>query len=111
MRMQHDSNGEFERARSIRRRRHARRACRDEQPLEEKQRSWVLTFPFAWRCRLAHDGALLRVLTRIFVETVYDFYAKHTGEHGECAVLAQRAGRANLCTQASDFTRYGIAWT
>ena len=33
-------------------------------------RQWVLTFPFAWRCRLAHDGALLRVLTRIFVETV-----------------------------------------
>jgi len=29
-------------------------------------RQWVLTFAFAWRRRLAHDGALLRALTRIF---------------------------------------------
>jgi Putative transposase/Transposase zinc-binding domain len=49
-------------------------------------RQWVLTFPFAWRRRLAHDGALLRALTRIFVETVHRFYAKHTGDHGERAV-------------------------
>jgi len=43
----------------------------------------VLTFPFAWRRRLSHDGALLRVLTRIFVATVHGFYAKQSGEHGE----------------------------
>ena len=46
----------------------------------------VLTFPFAWRRRLAHDGALLCALTRIFVEAVHRFYARHTGEHGERAV-------------------------
>jgi len=46
-------------------------------------RQWVLTFPFGWRRRLSHDGELLRVLTRIFVETVHRFYAKHTGHHGE----------------------------
>ena len=45
-------------------------------------RQWVLTFPYAWRRRLSQDGALLRVLTRIFVETVHRFYAKHTGNHG-----------------------------
>jgi hypothetical protein len=33
-------------------------------------RQWVLTFPFAWRPRLAHDGKLLGALTRIFVVTV-----------------------------------------
>ena len=32
---------------------------------------WVLTFPFAWRPKLARDGAL----PRIFVETVLAFYA------------------------------------
>ena len=30
-------------------------------------RQWVLTFPFAWRARLAHNGALLSALTRLFV--------------------------------------------
>jgi len=38
-------------------------------------RQWVLTFPFAWRPKLARDGALLSALTRIFVETVLAFYA------------------------------------
>jgi hypothetical protein len=28
-------------------------------------RQWVLTFPFPWRPRLAHDGALLGALSRI----------------------------------------------
>lgn len=36
-------------------------------------RQWVLTFPFAWRRRLAQDGALFGALTRIFVETVHTF--------------------------------------
>jgi hypothetical protein len=39
-------------------------------------RQWVLTFPFPWRRRLAHDGALLGALTRIFVETVHTFYTR-----------------------------------
>jgi hypothetical protein len=30
-------------------------------------RQWVLTFPFAWRRRLAQDGELLGRVTRIFV--------------------------------------------
>jgi hypothetical protein len=42
----------------------------------------VLTFPFAWRRRLATDGALLADLTRLFVETVHAFYARRDGNHG-----------------------------
>jgi hypothetical protein len=43
---------------------------------ETALRQWVLTFPFPWRRRLAHDGALLGALTRIFVETVHTFYTR-----------------------------------
>jgi hypothetical protein len=39
-------------------------------------RQWVLTFPFAWRRRLACDGELLSALSRIFVETVEAFYVE-----------------------------------
>ena len=42
-------------------------------------RQWVLTFPHAWRRRLAQDGALLSALTRIFVESVHAFYAERSG--------------------------------
>ena len=42
-------------------------------------RQWVLTFPHAWRRRLAQDGALLSALTRIFVESVHTFYAERSG--------------------------------
>jgi Transposase zinc-binding domain len=45
-------------------------------------RQWVLTFPFAWRKRLAMDGALLSALTRIFVTSVHAFYAKRAGVRG-----------------------------
>jgi hypothetical protein len=34
-------------------------------------RQWVLTFPFAWRKRLAMDGALRGALTRIFIKSVH----------------------------------------
>jgi len=37
-------------------------------------RRWVLTFPFAWRKRLAMDGRLLSALTRIFVTSVQALY-------------------------------------
>jgi hypothetical protein len=37
-------------------------------------RQWVLTFPFAWRKRLAMDGRLLLALTRIFVTSVQALY-------------------------------------
>src|SRR5262249_34445490 len=43
---------------------------------ETALRQWVLTFPFPWRRRLAHDGALLSALTRIFVETMHTFYTR-----------------------------------
>jgi len=45
-------------------------------------RQWVLTFPFAWRRRLAKDGALLGALTRIFVKSVQAFYTKRAAGHG-----------------------------
>jgi len=46
-------------------------------------RQWVLTFPFSWRRRLAHDGELLGALTRLFVET------KHrTCQEGVCMTFS-----------------------
>jgi Transposase zinc-binding domain/Putative transposase len=44
-------------------------------------RQWVLTFPFSWRRRLAHDGDLLGALTRLFVATVQRFYARRSPHH------------------------------
>ncbi|MCC6647799.1 MAG: transposase, partial [Polyangiaceae bacterium] len=43
-------------------------------------RQWVLTSPFAWRARLAHDGGLLSGLTRLFVDTVSAAYRARIGE-------------------------------
>ena len=51
-------------------------------PPQTGLRQWVLTFPFAWRRRLAHDGALLGRLTRLFVETVLTFYAARARQEG-----------------------------
>ncbi len=48
-------------------------------PEDAPLRQWVLTFPFSWRRRLAHDGELLGALTRLFVETVLAFYAERGG--------------------------------
>jgi hypothetical protein len=45
-------------------------------------RQWVLTFPFPRRRRLAHDGALLGALTRIFVESVHTFYVERAAAGG-----------------------------
>jgi hypothetical protein len=42
-------------------------------------RQFVLTFPFAWRKRLGYDGRLLSALTRIFVQTVLEFYSERAG--------------------------------
>jgi hypothetical protein len=52
-------------------------------PPQTGLRQWVLTFPFAWRRRLAQDGALFGRLTRIFVETVQAFYAHRATKQGE----------------------------
>ena len=49
---------------------------------EAALRQWVLTFPFAWRKRLAQDGALLSALTRIFVDTVQAFYVSRAAAPG-----------------------------
>jgi len=57
-------------------------------------RQWVLTFPFAWRRRLAQDGALLGRLTRIFVETVHTFYAERAAQEG---ALGAKTGRSRPC--------------
>jgi hypothetical protein len=46
-------------------------------------RQWVLTFPFAWRRRLAMDGTLLGALTRIFIKSVHAFYAKRAAARGK----------------------------
>jgi len=43
---------------------------------ETALRQWVLTFPFPWRRRLAHDGELLGALSRLFVESVHAFYVE-----------------------------------
>ena len=53
-------------------------------------RQWVLTFPFPWRRRLAHDGELLGALTRIFVDTVHAFYASASGGKTGAVTVVQR---------------------
>ena len=51
-------------------------------PSQAGLRQWVLTFPFAWRRRLAQYGALFGRLTRIFAETVQAFYARRAAQRG-----------------------------
>lgn len=46
-------------------------------------RQWVLTFPYPWRSRLGHDAKLLSNLTRLFVQTVVEFYAMRGGRKGD----------------------------
>ncbi|WP_437600268.1 hypothetical protein WMF28_01745 [Sorangium sp. So ce590] len=53
----------------------------DVQP-EVALRQWALTFPFAWRRRLAQGGALFGALTRIFVDSVERFYSEHAVRRG-----------------------------
>ncbi|WP_437968663.1 transposase [Sorangium sp. So ce260] len=50
-------------------------------------RQWVLTFPFPWRRRLAQDGALFGVLTRLFVESVERFYEERAARRGACGAV------------------------
>lgn len=50
-------------------------------------RQWVLTFPFHWRARLAHDGALLSALTRVFVDTVSDLYTSRSGDGAKTGAI------------------------
>ncbi len=56
---------------------------------EVAHRPWVLTFP--WRRRLAQDGALFGVLTRIFVKSVERFY--ESAPRAEARAARPRAAR------------------
>ncbi|WP_437507834.1 hypothetical protein [Sorangium sp. So ce1099] len=61
---------------------------------------WVLTFPFPWRRRLAQDGALFGVLTRLFVESVERFYEERAARRGACGAAA--TGSPERRSPASD---------
>jgi hypothetical protein len=51
-------------------------------------RQWVLTFPFAWKSRLAQDGAALGALTRVFVRSVEKLYARRSpNRHGKTGAV------------------------
>ncbi|WP_437779937.1 transposase zinc-binding domain-containing protein [Sorangium sp. So ce1097] len=58
---------------------------------EVAHRPWVLTFPFPWRRRLAQDGVLFGVLTRIFVESVERFYEERAARRGACGAVKSGA--------------------
>ena len=51
----------------------------DVMPRAVPLRQWVLTMPFAWRKRLAYDGALWSALTRVFTNVVSRLYGKRCG--------------------------------
>jgi hypothetical protein len=65
-------------------------------------RQWVLTFPFPWRRRLAHDGALLGALSRIFVETVHAFYAERAAVAG---AIGAKSGAVTVVQRTSSDLR------
>ena len=71
-------------------------------PQESGLRQWVLTFPFAWRPALARDGALLGSLTRIFEETVQEFYARRARQEGH---LGAKTGSVTVLQRASSDMR------
>jgi hypothetical protein len=50
-------------------------------------RQWVLTFPFAWRARLANDGELLSRLSATFVRTVMRVYTKRAGKGAKTGAI------------------------
>jgi hypothetical protein len=65
-------------------------------------RQWVVTFPFPWRRRLAHDGALLSALTRIFVESVHAFYVQRAAAGG---ALGAKTGAVTVVQRTSSDLR------
>ncbi|WP_434047919.1 MULTISPECIES: transposase [Sorangium] len=58
---------------------------------EVAHRPWGVTSPFPWRRRLAQDGALFGVLTRIFVESVERFYEERAARRGACGAVKSGA--------------------
>src|SRR5262249_51838909 len=61
-------------------------------------RQWVLTFPYPWRRRLAHDGARRGALTRIFVESVHTFYVERAAAGG---ALGAKTGAVTVVQRTS----------
>jgi Putative transposase len=68
-------------------------------------RQWVLTFPFAWRRRLAQDGALLSTFSRLFVATVHSFYAKRAAAAGGVLASAAKSGAVTVVQRTSSDLR------
>jgi hypothetical protein len=65
-------------------------------------RQWVLTFPFAWRPKLARDGALLSALTRIFVEAVLAFYGARANPFALAGAVAKSGAVTVVQRTSSD---------
>jgi hypothetical protein len=54
-------------------------------------RQWVLTLPFELRYRAAFDKELIGAIHRIFVQTLFTFYARSNGGRGGALSVVQRA--------------------
>jgi hypothetical protein len=84
-----------------------RRMCATSANLTERVlpevdlRQWVLTFPFAWRRRLAQDGALLGTLTRLFVQTVHGFYTKRAAARSGASSADTKTGAVTVVQRTS----------
>ena len=80
---------------------------------ETALRQWVLTFPFPWRRRLAHDGALLSALSRIFVESVHAFYVERAAAGGArgaktgAVTVVQRTSKNQADYRTAHFQVFG----
>ncbi|XXT21072.1 transposase zinc-binding domain-containing protein [Sorangium sp. So ce429] len=69
---------------------------------EVAHRPWVLTFPLPWRRRLAQDGVLFGVLTRLFVESVERFYEERAARRGACGAVKSGVSGAQAVLGAGD---------
>ena len=65
-------------------------------------RQWVFTFPFPWRRRLAQDGALLSMLSRICVDAVHTLYAERAAA---CGALTAKTGALTVVQRTSSDLR------
>ncbi|AUX29006.1 MULTISPECIES: transposase zinc-binding domain-containing protein [Sorangium] len=73
---------------------------------EVAHRPWVLTFPLPWRRRLAQDGALFGVLTRIFVESVERFYEERAARRALAPHICDRCPRVPNLQGADEARRH-----
>ncbi|WP_437939664.1 transposase zinc-binding domain-containing protein [Sorangium sp. So ce341] len=74
---------------------------------EVAHRPWVLTFPFPWRRRLAQDGALFGVLTRLFVESVERFNEGRAARRALAPHICDRCPRVPSLQGAGEARRHG----